>query len=230
ALANFNWRKLGEGSYGCVYAAGGVAVKEVTATREALEEVRLLNLLAKHPGHPNVVLYHGYWLDGARGTICLVTELLRPCPFMPSHVAGVLCGLAHLHARLVVHRDVKEDNILMHAASGNVKLIDFGCAKLLQVGELGRPQRTWSVVGSPSTAAPEVCLRRGHGLPADLWAVGVLAFKAVFGHHPYLPSEGNLQPEQVGACAEAFSCPEEFAFSPLLRKQQEERPSAANAL
>ena len=100
--------------------------------------------------------------------------------------AQVLEGLAHAHARGVVHRDVKPANVLLADGDGiSVRLLDFGLAQT-------EDAETLTAVGDvPGTLAyiPPERLSGGVSGPAgDVWAVGVLLWEALTGVHPFWTS------------------------------------------
>ncbi|MCI0580937.1 MAG: serine/threonine protein kinase, partial [Chloroflexi bacterium] len=107
----------------------------------------------------------------------------------------VLQALAYIHRRGIVHRDLKPGNVLVSpplsgatdspggnvAAAGIVKVLDFGLSVDVD--------KASGTVGTLSYMAPEV-LRGGQaGPPADLYAVGVLAYELFAGHHPFHDSD-----------------------------------------
>ena len=97
--------------------------------------------------------------------------------------AQVLEGLAFAHARGIVHRDVKPSNVLLAEEEGvSVRLFDFGLALMADADTL---TAVGDVPGTLAYISPE----RLHGLeagpPADVWAVGVLLWEALAGHHPF---------------------------------------------
>ncbi|HWZ84205.1 MAG TPA: serine/threonine-protein kinase [Terriglobales bacterium] len=97
----------------------------------------------------------------------------------------VLGAVAHAHANLIVHRDLKPSNILVRN-DGQVKLLDFGIAKLLEVEGQTAAQLTVDGVRAmtPECAAPEQ-LRGGPITTAtDVFALGVLLYVLLTGHHP----------------------------------------------
>ena len=97
--------------------------------------------------------------------------------------AQVLEGLAHAHARGIVHRDVKPSNVLVAESEViSVRLLDFGLAQLAEEESL---TATGDVPGTLAYVPPER-LRGEPGEPAaDVWAVGVLLWEALSGWHPF---------------------------------------------
>lgn len=104
-------------------------------------------------------------------------------------ILQVCDALQHAHGRLVVHRDIKPSNILV-TAEGEVRLLDFGIAKLLQPGS-GEPRTSLThISGRPMTpeyASPEQIRGEEPGIAADVYAVGVLAYRLFAGVGPYEP-------------------------------------------
>ncbi len=92
-------------------------------------------------------------------------------------------AVAYAHQNLVVHRDLKPSNILV-TASGDVKLLDFGIARLMDEGAEGV-----TVAGSgpmtPEYAAPEQVRGTGITVATDVYALGILLYELLTGRRPY---------------------------------------------
>ncbi|KDD75632.1 protein kinase, partial [Helicosporidium sp. ATCC 50920] len=228
--------ELGRGAFGQVFRAldtrtgQHVAVKQLSlegfkdGDLQGIEnEVELLASLR----HRNVVKYLGCMRTRSHlhiileyvenGSLASVIKPSRFGPFPEALVAvtiqQVLQGLAYLHARGVVHRDVKGANILT-TKEGVVKLADFGVAAQLAGHEQGgadeqakdafpgapasasqapvyqTARESNHPVGSPYWMAPEVVEMKSVTPASDVWSVGCLAIELLTGAPPYY----ELQP------------------------------------
>ncbi len=102
----------------------------------------------------------------------------------------VLEAVAYAHARLVLHRDLKPAHLLV-TPQGQVKLLDFGIAKLLDDGsgpaDATELTRAAGRVMTTAYAAPEQVRGEPLTTAADLYSLGVVLFELLTGHRPYAP-------------------------------------------
>jgi len=109
----------------------------------------------------------------------------------------VLSAVAHAHANLIVHRDIKPSNVLVNK-DGQVKLLDFGIAKLLEVEGQESPTlltRTGDSPLTPEYAAPEQVTGGPITTATDIYALGVLLYVLLTGRHP--AGEGLRSPAEL---------------------------------
>ena len=116
----------------------------------------------------------------------------------------VLGAIAHAHSHLIVHRDIKPTNVLVNF-EGQVKLLDFGIAKLLDDGSnrAAETQLTQQAGGAltPAFAAPEQVSGGAVTVATDVYAAGILLYLLLTGKHP-VGSATNSPAELVKAIVE----------------------------
>src|SRR5262249_12991155 len=102
-------------------------------------------------------------------------------------VLDVLDAVGHAHANLIVHRDIKPSNVLV-SGPGQVKLLDFGIAKLLEDESAAEPvtllTREGTRAPTPEYAAPEQMTGGAITTATDVHAIGVLLYVLLTGRHP----------------------------------------------
>jgi serine/threonine-protein kinase len=104
-------------------------------------------------------------------------------------VVQVLSSLAEAHAKGIVHRDVKPQNVMITRTEGGTdvaKVLDFGIAKLREEADVSDVTRRDQLIGTPYFIAPEQIRGDAVDSRADLYALGVLMYQALTGHYPYV--------------------------------------------
>ena len=140
-----------------------------------------MNIL-KELHHENIVTYYGSSQEGGNLNIFLeyvpggsVSSMLNNYgpfdePLVKNFTRQILIGLAYLHKRNIIHRDIKGANILIDI-KGGVKITDFGISKKLSPLNKQQNKRA-SLQGSVYWMAPEVVKQVVTTEKADIWSVG----------------------------------------------------------
>lgn len=111
----------------------------------------------------------------------------------------VVRTVAHAHGQLIVHRDLKPENVLVDA-SGQVHLLDFGIARLLDESGIGSDlTQEQGRALSLNYASPEQIAGRRLGVTADIYSLGVMLFELLTGSLPY-----HLKRNTLGAIEDAI--------------------------
>jgi eukaryotic-like serine/threonine-protein kinase len=200
---------IGIGGMGTVWlAARGdgrferqVAVKfpNISLRGHAEERFRREGTIVGRLAHPHIAQLIDAGLTDT-GRPYLVLEYVKGVPideYCNAHLLGVearlrlfldvLAAVAHAHANLVVHRDLKPSNVLV-TANGDVKLLDFGVAKLLEeefaAAQATALTREAGVALTPEFAAPEQFTGGFVTTATDIYALGVLLYSLLTGRHP----------------------------------------------
>ncbi len=198
----------------------GVVDEDGLGLRELVQ--REANILKRVSGHPNIVTLHDIF--ESETFIFLVFELCRNgelFDYLTSKVRlaekrvrlimkQVLEAVSHCHSLGVVHRDLKPENILLDD-DFNVKLTDFGFAKVLQGGD-----RLYEVCGTPGYLAPELLkagmLERheceGYSFEVDAWACGVIMFTLLVGCPPFWHRRQLVMIRMIMEAKYSFSSPD----------------------
>ncbi|MBL9110512.1 MAG: serine/threonine protein kinase [Myxococcales bacterium] len=213
-------RPLGEGGMGTVWVAEHLALRtdvvvkfitgDLATNPEAMARFEREAAAASQVKSPHVVqtFDHGT----SNGLPYIVMELLEGEDLgdylhhhgrmAPKAVVQLVTQLGRAldkaHAKGIVHRDIKPNNIFLTEGEGGeffVKLLDFGIAKGVDSPKIDSATRTGAVMGSPYYMSPEQIVgAKDIGPKSDLWAVGVVAFEALTGVRPF-------EAETMGALA-----------------------------
>ena len=213
---------IGEGSFGSVYLALHAVTGELMAVKQVelpnvakgtegdkkkntmitalKQEIDLLQGFQ----HPHIVQYLGTSSDEDHLNIFLeyvpggsIAGMLKQYntfqePLVRNFTRQILEGLCYLHARNIIHRDIKGANILVDNR-GMVKISDFGVSKKTSFnGMNSAPGTRTSLQGSVFWMAPEVVRQTGQSLKSDIWSVGCLIVEMFTGSRPF-PSMTTLQ-------------------------------------
>ena len=137
-------------------------------------------------------------------------------------------ALAYAHARGVIHRDIKAENVLLDNETGRAMLTDFGIARLVE----SQPHTaTGTVLGTVQYMSPEQVSGDALDGRSDLYALGVLAFLMLTGHFPFernsasavLIAHVNSPAPRLGAAAPHVSAALGEIVDRLLSKSREAR-------
>jgi hypothetical protein len=197
-------RMIGRGGMGMVFLARDrrldrlVAIKTlppaVAADAEMRERFLRETRTAGSMSHPNIVPIHG--ADEVDGHVFFVMSYVDgeslaarvrrngriESRAVARYLRDVAAALAHAHARGIVHRDIKAENILLERESDHALVTDFGIARLAEATPL---TITGQVLGTVHYVSPEQVA----GLPvdarSDIYSLGVVGFLALTGRFPF---------------------------------------------
>src|SRR6201994_4381309 len=195
--------KLGSGGMSTVYLARDttldppVAVKvmhrEMSEQADQLERFRQEARAVAKLSHPNVVSVIDAGEDG--GYPYIVFEYVEGETLKArinrvgaldvqealAYAIEIGRGLTTAHARNMVHRDIKPQNVLIDA-EGRAKLTDFGISRQLEKEGM---TATGRVLGTTDYVAPEQAMGRGADQRSDIYSLGVVLFEMLSGHVPF---------------------------------------------
>jgi eukaryotic-like serine/threonine-protein kinase len=205
--------KLGRGGMGTVYRArraDGAFDKQVAVKllrhgdsrfRQQLERERQLLARLEHPAIARL-LDGGVLPDGQPYLVMELAEgedldqwLRNRKPDLRTRIEVMLkicAAVSEAHAQLIVHRDLKPSNVRV-TAEGQVKLLDFGIAKLLDAesAEASARGETRALALTPEFAAPEQLRGQPVGTRSDVYALGALLFHLLTGRSPHPGFDGD---------------------------------------
>jgi serine/threonine-protein kinase len=197
--------RIGQGGMGEVWKAEDTNLLRTVAVKLLKEEMandvewkaRFLReaRTAARLSHPNIATI--YAVDELDKRMYIAMEYVEGDPLKKLIAAKVLktpdvvrivkrCAdaLTEAHAHGVIHRDVKPENIVV--TKRGVKMLDFGIAKLMDAAEdAGKLTSDGTVLGTPDYMSPEQALGKPIDHRSDIFALGVVLYEALTGHHPF---------------------------------------------
>ena len=194
--------KLGEGGMGVVYKAEDTKLQRVVAlkflpenlTRDAEAKARLIQeaRAAAALNHPNICTI--YEIDESEGQVFLALEFIEgetlkkkvnsdqlSVTSVIEYALQIASGLQAAHERGVVHRDIKSANVML-TTKGQIKIMDFGLAKLAGSSLLTKEKST---MGTVAYMSPEQARGRKVDPRTDLWSFGVVLYEMLTGQLPF---------------------------------------------
>lgn len=199
---------LGKGGMGVVYRAQDRKLDEVVALKvlrpevlqddpTILERFKQEIKLARKITHRNVLRTHDF--GDAEGTPYISMEylegvtlkdLVRNKGALPSgvglRIAKQMCqGLEAAHRQGVVHRDIKPQNMLILPETGELKIMDFGIARISEVHGDGGLTSAGTVMGTPDYMPPEQAQGQPADFRSDIYSLGVVLFEVFAGKLPF---------------------------------------------
>jgi eukaryotic-like serine/threonine-protein kinase len=196
-------RPLGEGGMGAVWAAEQLALLREVAVKVLLDAsaeqrpaLRAEALALAAVRHPAIVQIHDYdeteggvpflvmeLVDGESLAARLAREGALSAESAVELTLPILQGLAAAHARGVIHRDVKPENVLLAREPTGImpKLLDFGIAKRGGSG----PTSDRGLIGTPAYMAPEQARSMPTDERTDVWGAAVLLYELIAGARPF---------------------------------------------
>ncbi len=257
--------KIGQGGMGKVYKATHVHMdyevalkvlhQHLSSDQTAVKRFRQEARATAQIRHPNAVAVTDFGVTKDTGTAYLVMEFLEGSDLRKRIkeqkrldleesfiiIQQACSALYAAHSKGIIHRDLKPDNIwLCTSAEGilQVKVLDFGIAKLKFKADTGTLTQDGMIVGTPYYMSPEQC--RGEELDArsDIYSIGVILYEMLTGQVPF------HAPTPMGIVLKhAMEAPQpphelrpdlpneiEAVILRLLNKKREDRPASANEL
>ena len=240
--------KIGEGGMGIVYKAKDTTLERTVAikflprqTATQAEERQRFYIEAKAAAalnHPNIATIHA--IEEVEDDVFIVMEYIEGQELKQKNDAGPLPvedaihiilqianGLQEAHKKGIVHRDIKSANIML-TGSGQIKIMDFGLAKVrggAQVTQIG------TTLGTAAYMSPEQARGEDVDHRTDIWSLGVVLYEAIAGQLPFkghyeqavLYSILNEDPESITCLRRGVPTELEAIMNKALAKSPNER-------
>ncbi|KAM4700965.1 serine/threonine-protein kinase Nek8 [Discoglossus pictus] len=188
-------RVVGRGAFGIVHLCVRKADQKLVIIKQipveqmtkderlaAQNECQVLKLLS----HPNIIEYYENFLEDKALMIAmeyapggtLAEFIQKRCNSLLDEdtilhfFVQILLALHHVHTKLILHRDLKTQNILLDKHQMIVKIGDFGISKILS-----SKSKAYTVVGTPCYISPELCEGKPYNQKSDIWALGCVLYE-----------------------------------------------------
>lgn len=196
--------KLGTGSYGVVYKVLKRGDKQLYVLKQIslfnmnkmqIEEVKNESKILASMNSSFIVKYFDSFIesnnlniimeycDGGDLSHCLNHQLksnrLMGEERIWKYFIQICLGLAYIHSKKILHRDLKTLNIFL-TKDGRVKIGDLGVAKVLNQTNFAR-----TFVGTPYYLSPEICEEKPYNEKSDVWALGCILYEMATFKHPF---------------------------------------------
>lgn len=247
---------IGEGGMGVVYKATDTTLERTVAIKILhnhlikdpvfYERFRNEAVLLARLNHPNVTTLYNFsseedqrfmvmeYVEGITLEQLLKQEKVLPSETVVRIISSAANGLQHAHEKGILHRDIKSSNIMI-SEKGEIKLMDFGIAKMKGSASL---TRVGSIIGTLEYMAPELLSGSAPSVASDLYAMGVVMYELLTGK---LPFEGNTEASLINSIVHQKPLPLrtyttgipkelEDILENLLKKKPEKRVAGAEEL
>jgi Protein kinase domain len=201
--------RLGQGAMGAVYQGWHEHFHKEVAVKVLLNQNGKGNVKERflREGQAAAKIEHDHVVrvmdsGESNGVVYLIMELVNgyslgrildekgplPCEAVAHIGAQIALGLSAIHAKGIIHRDIKPDNILV-GADKKVKITDLGLAKQTDDPELNRLTATGMVVGTPLYVSPEAIRDpKSATVSADMYSLGATLYHLLSGKAPFSAS------------------------------------------
>lgn len=251
--------EIGRGGMAVVYRARDVRLRRRVALKVLPPELAFRTEVrqrflreaqtAAQLSHPSIVPI--FSVDEGEGLVWFAMGLVQgeslaarlhreprpPVDFVRRVLHDVADALDYAHARGVIHRDVKPDNILIDRDSGRAMVTDFGIARAAEAGT--RLTATGIAVGTPTYMSPEQAMgEREVDARSDIYSLGVVAYQMIAGEVPFqaistpamLMKHITERPRPLSEVRSGIPAPLSVAVERALEKEPEDRWDSARAM
>ena len=206
--------------------------------KKIIEEINIMKQL----DHPNIVKYYTGWYDKEKKRVIIITEMVSGgslkqnlksirsprLRLLKKWIKEILSGLAYLHSKKIIHRDIKCDNIFLDKVTGTLKIGDLGGSVLCE-------GYATNFVGTEEFMAPEV-IEGKYTVKADIYSLGMAIIEMLTMEKPYNELDGavSIYDHVIrGVYPEAMNKIENqkvLEFIKICLRREKERPSAVELL